>query len=219
MRRRTLTLFMTMAAVLALLPVTGCSTNTKDIDEVADRRPPVSQGEEAQVSGETEATPLAGDTVNAAGLTLMLPEGWVKEMPSSRMRAAQLSLSSLQSGVQNGEIAVFHFGPGGGGPILDNIVRWANQFPQEDGVDPMSRAKVEEFTVRELKVTTIDLKGRHKVSGMGPGAPEYDEPGWMLLGAIIEGQGGPWFMKGVGPEQVMEAHRDRFMSFVRSARL
>jgi hypothetical protein len=133
------------------------------------------------------------------------------------MRAAQLSLPSLQSGVENGEITIFHFGPGGGGGIQDNIVRWANQFPQEDGADPMSRAKIEEFTMGQLKVSTIDLMGRYKVSGMG--TREYDEAGWMLLGAIVEGSGGPWFIKGVGPEQVMKSNRDKFLSFVKSARL
>ena len=215
MGRRAMAVMMTLAGVWVLLALFGCSTNTRDVDEVARDQPPVSEGD--QVSSEAETPTAAGNTVNAVGLTMTIPEGWVKEVPSSRMRAAQLSLPSLQSGVENGEIAIFHFGPGGGGGIQDNIVRWANQFPQEDGADPMSRAKIEEFSVGKLKVSTIDLVGRYRVSGMG--TREYDEPDWMLLGAIVEGSGGPWFIKGVGPEQVMESNRDEFLSFVRSARL
>jgi hypothetical protein len=198
-----------------LLALFGCSTNTRDVDEVARDQPAVSEGDQVSAGAETPAA--TGNTVNAAGLTMTIPEGWVKEVPSSQMRAAQLSLPSLQSGVENGEITIFHFGPGGGGGIQDNIVRWANQFPQEDGADPMSRAKIEEFNVGQLKVSTIDLVGRYKVSGMG--TREYDEAGWMLLGAIVEGSGGPWFIKGVGPEQVMESNRDEFLSFVKSAQL
>lgn len=213
MGRRAMAVMMALAGVWVLLALVGCSPNTKDVDEVAREHPPVSQGDQAS-SG---TAPADGNTVDAAGLTMTIPEGWVKETPSSRMRTAQLSLPSLQSGVENGEITIFHFGPGGGGGIRDNLARWAKQFPQEDGADPMSRAKIEEFTVGQLKISTIDLVGRYKVSGMG--MREYDEPGWRLLGAIVEGSGGPWFIKGVGPEQVMDSNRDKFMSFVGSAKL
>ena len=52
-----------------------------------------------------------------------------------------------------------------------------------------------------------------------PSAPRsYDEPGWSLLGAIIEGPGGPWFFKGVGPKTVMADHDERFKTMIRSVR-
>jgi hypothetical protein len=83
-------------------------------------------------------------------------------------------------------------------------MRWASQFKQEDGSDPMQKAKTSTLTSSGgLKVTTIELSGRYESSMMG-GGPSYNEPGWRLYGAVVEGQGGPWFFKAVGPEDVIQ---------------
>lgn len=213
MRGRYMTGVAALAAVWIGMSSVSCSTNTKDIDEVAKDHPPVSQGQQA--AGEP-APADAGGTVVAVGLSLPLPEGWEQMNPSSSMRAAQFRLPASEPGEKDGEVAVFHFGAGGGGDVQANLQRWAGQFPQEDDSDPMSRAKIDEFTVGNLKVTTITLNGRYQTSGMGA---TYDEPDWRLLGAIVEGEGGPWFLKGVGPKDVMTTQEKAFMEMLRGATL
>lgn len=211
MRGRLMTGFAALAAVWMAVASVSCSTNTKDIDEVAKDHPPVSQGQQA--AGEPTA---AGEAVVAVGLSLRVPEGWEQVQPSSSMRAAQFLLPASEPDAKDGEVAVFHFGAGGGGGVEANLQRWAGQFPQEDGADPMSRAEIGEFKAGNLKVTTITLNGRYQTSGMGA---TYDEPDWRLLGAIVEGEGGPWFLKGVGPKDVMTAHEGAFLEMLRGATL
>ncbi|MBD3334898.1 MAG: hypothetical protein GF355_05230 [Candidatus Eisenbacteria bacterium] len=196
----------------------GCSTNTRDIDEVED----VSQRTgQVQATNEQGQPTDAGDAyhVHAAGLTLHIPEGWAKEKPESAMRAAQIHLPSPREDVAAGQITIFHFGPGGGGGIQPNLQRWARQFAQPDGADPMAVATLDEMKVNGLTVHTIEVAGRYQASSMVSGGTEYDEPDWKLLGAIVEGSGGPWFIKGVGPQEVMTFHRDDFYEFLRSARI
>ncbi len=168
--------------------------------------------------------PAAGTTAPAAlekgyaaqaGIAYKVPEGWLAEVPSSSMRKAQYS---LPSGIPDskGEVTLFHFGAGGGGGVDANLRRWAGQFQQPDGSDPMKVAKTEQMQVGEFRVSTIEVNGRY-VSAM-PGAPAYNEENWRLIGAVIEGPGGPWFFKGVGPEAVMNAHRDGFLGMIQSAK-
>ena len=42
-------------------------------------------------------------------------------------------------------------------------------------------------------------------SGMPGAAPGEQKPGWRLIGAVVEGRGGPWFFKAVGPKETMSA--------------
>ncbi|MFH1279780.1 MAG: hypothetical protein ABIK65_15545 [Candidatus Eisenbacteria bacterium] len=159
----------------------------------------------------------AGNGMTAAGLGWSAPESWIIEAPESSMRIAQYRLPSGREGVEDGLVTVFHFGPGGGGGIDANIQRWANQFRQEDGSDPMSKAVTARFDSGPLKISTIELSGRYTTSNMMGGGRTYDEPGWRLIGGILEGPGGPWFFKGVGPAEVVQAHRDGFVGLLRSA--
>lgn len=161
------------------------------------------------------ATTAGGMT--AAGLSWSAPESWVAEAPELSMRLAQYRLPSAKEGVEDGLVTVFHFGAGGGGATDANLQRWANQFRQEDGSDPMSKAVTARFDSGPLTVSTIELSGRYTTSGMMGGGRNYDEPNWRLIGGILEGPGGPWFFKGVGPAEVVQAHRDGFVGLLRSA--
>lgn len=163
------------------------------------------------------AVAAGGPTMTAAGLTWTVPADWVAETPSSSMRLAQYRIPSNKSGVEDGLVTVFHFGPGGGGGIEANLARWAGQFTQPDGSDPMSKAKIDHFDAGALKASTIDLLGRYQTSGMMGGGRNYDEPGWRLIGGILEGPGGPWFFKVVGPAEVLDGQMDSFLAMLRGA--
>jgi hypothetical protein len=153
------------------------------------------------------------------GLTWDVAAGLKGEQPANTMRIAQYRIPSGRDGVKDGEIAVFFFGAGSGGGTQANLERWAGQFTQPDGSDPVKKAKIDSLKSKGgLKVTTISLAGRYESSGMG-GGPSYDEPGWQLFGAVVEGQGGPWFFKAVGPESVIDHWRPQIMDMYKGLRL
>lgn len=161
------------------------------------------------------APALKAGYVAQAGIAYQVPDGWLAETPSSSMRKAQYSLPSGNPD-SKGEVTLFHFGAGGGGGVDANLRRWAGQFQQPDGSDPMKVSTTDQMQVGDFRVSTIEVNGRY-VSAM-PGAPAYNEENWRLIGAVIEGPGGPWFFKGVGPEEVMSSHRDGFLGMIQSAR-
>jgi hypothetical protein len=49
-------------------------------------------------------------------------------------------------------------------------------------------------------------------------APSVPQPDSRLLGAVVEGEGGPWFFKLVGPAATVEAARDEFFTLLRTVR-
>ena len=61
-----------------------------------------------------------------------------------------------------------------------------------------------DFAAGEFEVTWIDARGTLLPSTMGSG-PSTPQPGFRLLGAVVEGEGGPWFFKVTGPESTLAA--------------
>lgn len=164
-----------------------------------------------------EATPLKEGEVQTAGLIYSSPVAWSAEEPESSMRLAQFRLPSGEEGIDDGEVTLFHFGAGRGGDVNSNLNRWAGQFQQDDGSSAIDRATTDTFESNGLKIHTIEVSGRY-VSSMPGGARSYDEPDWRLIGGIVEGNGGPWFFKGVGPDKVMLRAREDFLGLLRSSR-
>lgn len=154
----------------------------------------------------------AGSSAGAAGtLDFQLPASWTSQTPSSSMRMAQAAIPGRAGA---GELAVFHFGPGEGGGVEANIERWLGQMEIPAGVTP----KRESFTANGLAVTVIDVSGTLLPSTMGMG-PTEPQPGSRLLGAVLEGPGGPWFFKATGPEETLAGARDAFLGMLREARV
>jgi hypothetical protein len=199
----------------AILVFAGCSQNTEKAGSAETQTTPAPAAAKPAAMPQ-DAIHTGGDGANGLGWTA--PSGWIKEQPASQMRAAQYRIPSGTQGVKDGELAVFFFGAGQGGGTQANLERWAGQFTQDDGSDPMQNAKVQSSnTPSGLKVTTIALKGHYQSSGMG-GGPTYDEPGWRLFGAVVEGPGGPWFFKMVGPDEVIQRHHDEMIDFLKGLR-
>jgi hypothetical protein len=155
--------------------------------------------------------PASGTAIDAAGLSLMLPEGWQPETPSSGMRAAQATIAGSAG---PGQLAVFFFGPGGGGGVDANIDRWIAQMV----LAPDASTERETFSAGDLQVTAIDLSGTLKASTIGS-FPATDQPDYRMLAAVVEGPGGPWFLRAVGPEATMAEQREAFSAMLRGARL
>lgn len=210
------------AAGLLLAATYGCSSNVEKVgsSKKAEETEAANQMlQKAPPRVPAATTSADGPSVSLQGLTWDVASGLKSEQPANTMRIAQYRIPSEKDGIKDGEVAVFYFGVGSGGGTQANLERWASQFTQADGGDPMAKAQVESVTsAGGLKVTTISLTGRYQSSGMGSG-PSYDEPGWRLFGAVVEGQGGPWFFKAVGPESVLDRWRPRLLEMYKGLRL
>lgn len=171
---------------------------------------PLTSSGEPAASGPM-APPLAGPGAGATSgrLVWALPAGWTEVPPASSMRLAQASIPGPGGPA---DLVLFHFGVGGGGGVQANIERWIGQM-EVDGEPESGR-----FEGDGLRVTWVDVAGTLKPSGMGVG-PTEPQPGSRLLGAVVEGAGGPWFFKATGPAETLAAARDDFLGMLRAARV
>lgn len=152
-----------------------------------------------------------GTPVQIQRLHFVLPAGWQQVPPASSMRVAQ---AMIPGPAGEAELAVFFFGAGQGGEVEANLQRWMNQMVPGTGNAPQR----ETFESRGLRVTWVDVHGTLKPGqmGMGPAAPQANA---RVLGAVIEGDGGPWFLKATGPEATLAPQRDAFIAMLHTARL
>jgi hypothetical protein len=196
-----------VVVVFSLVGVMGCtSTNTERISD--DER------QASRVTGEAATDTIA----TAEGLTWDVPGVFKPVVPSSSMRIAEYELPSAEEKVRPANLALFFFGRGVGGRAPANLERWIRQFRQPDRSDSRQRASVDSFEVASgLTVTTVRLTGIYEPPSMND-KPGFDFPGWALYGAVVEGEGGPWFFKAVGPRAVMEQHRGALEELYRGVR-
>lgn len=212
------------AAVLVLLaacggadapPETTSGPATPDEAPVA---PPVAAGAGEDLAPVTsrdagaseDGATLGGTEIVAPGAVFTLPAHWTTEQPSSSMRLAQ---AAIPGDAGEATLTVFHFGPGGGGGVDANLQRWVGQMEIAPGTEPTRDL----ITYGNFTVHWIEVEGTIQPSTMGVG-PTEPQPDSRLLGAVIEGPGGPWFFKATGPSATLAAERDAFHALLMSAR-
>ena len=167
----------------------------------------------AQAHGEQPSQP--------ARLEFDPPAGWKAEPPANRMRQAQFVLPRAAGDAEDGQMILFYFGAGQGGPVQMNIDRWRGQFTTSDGGPlPDSAVQTETFEVHGLKVTVVEVHGRFAPSPMMPGAgPVEPKDDYRMLAAIVETPRGTFFFKGLGPDATMQAHREAFRQMLDTLKL
>jgi hypothetical protein len=169
----------------------------------------------------SETTPVAEAPSNAAaessagelavpGARFDRPAGWTFGEPSSSMRLAEASIPGADGPAL---LTVFFFGEGGGGGTEANLQRWAGQIVADDETEPTRGA----FKVNGYSVSTIAVEGTLQPSRMG-GGPTEPAPGSKLIGAVVEGPGGPWFFKITGPAATVASAEPVFDAMLRSVR-
>ncbi|MES1243332.1 MAG: hypothetical protein ABUT39_17095 [Acidobacteriota bacterium] len=199
--------------LLLLLPLAACKQG--------DETPPPPTPEAGSVSqdaggvgpissrgekvGDSPAQPPQDGAIDFA-----VPANWQSEPPASSMRIAQ---AAIPGPGEPGSLVVFYFGAGGGGGVEANIQRWIDQMEVPAGTSPAP----ETFEANGYRVTWIDVPGTLKPSTMGTG-PATEQPNSRLLGAVVEGAGGPWFFKATGPDSTISAERDNFLAMLKSVR-
>jgi hypothetical protein len=158
---------------------------------------------------ESRAADPSEFTVGA--FTFQRPAGWGWVTPASPMRKAQLTPPATGSAAP-GEVTFFHFGPGQGGSVEQNIQRWTAQF-HAGAAGSNAMQKVEQYG--GTKVTSVSASGTFQ-SGM-PGGPTTPREGYALLGAILESPGGNVFVKMTGPAETVRAATAAFEAMIKDA--
>lgn len=156
------------------------------------------------------SNPQAGKTIELERIAFELPAGWEAQAPSSKMRAAQAAIPGEAGAAQ---LAVFFFGEGQGGGADENIRRWISQVEFAPG----SSTGRQQFDAHGYLVTWVDFEGTLKPAPMS-GGPTEPQPDSRLLGAVVEGPGGPWFFKATGPRATLAPQRDAFIAMLESVR-
>ena len=152
-----------------------------------------------------------------SGLIYEAPTGWTPVESSSRMRVAQWELPSAGGDGDTGsaEAVIFFFGEGGGGGVDANLDRWFGQFEQPDGSSTRDGATVTRRETNGLKLTIADMRGIY-VAPVRPGSTQRNNrPNHRMVAAVVEGDGGPWYVRVLGPEDAVarwESSIDAFLS-------
>lgn len=163
------------------------------------------------------AAPVAAETMRheAASLRFSVPKTWTRVPAPSDVRAAQYKIPGAGGEAEDGELILFYFGKDKGGGVQDNLDRWYGQFTQKGGKPSKDTAVLTIRTVNGLRVTAVDLAGTYSAMA-GPMQKVEPKPGYRMLGAIVEGDGGPWFFKATGPAATMAATQGDFDALVQS---
>ena len=191
--------FARIAVVSTFLVLGVACVADKPATDAAEKAAPAPAAAKSGAEGEVLALP---------GAMVDQPAGWAFRAPSSSMRLAEAEIPGPGGPAL---LTVFFFGAGGGGGIDANLQRWAGQIE----TDPDSETLRDSFTVRDYTVSTIGVAGTLLPSRMGGGSTE-PTPGSRLLGAVIEGPGGPWFFKMTGPAETVLAAAPAFDGMLRS---
>ena len=159
--------------------------------------------------------PLSG--AEAGGVTFDVPAGWTSA--PKPMRSANYTIPAAAGDRQNGELAVYYFGPGQGGGVEANLRRWLGQFVAADG-SPMdaSDADRSDEQVGGMQVTVLDVTGTYlfKPFPMAPQATPM--PGYRMLAAIVQGPDAPIFFKLTAPEKTAAQAEQEFRKVIGSLR-
>ncbi len=196
-----------LGLVITFLLMVGCS-DTQPLEPTSSPPP---------VPSSTGSSP-ASATASAVGLDFQAPEGWIQEAPSSSMRVAQYRIPREGGDDADSEMVVFHFG-GGGGAVQANVDRWVSQFTTGDGGPVSDQARISNRQGNGLAITLVDVSGTYHES-QGPMMAETTaRSGYRMLAAVVDGPGGPWFLKLTGPENTLNASEAAFESLLASLRV
>lgn len=140
-----------------------------------------------------------------ASITWTAPARWQQVPHMSAMRIATYRMPHVAGDVEDPELSVTR----AGGDTDANVARWIGQFDEAG----RKSAKRSERTVAGLRVVIVELHGAY--TGMGNPEPE---PGFAMIGAIVETPGMPHFFKLTGPSKSVDAARAELDALLASIR-
>lgn len=119
------------------------------------------------------------------------------------------------AGAAEGELAVFYFGEGQGGDVEANIQRWLGQF-SDIKTEDVQRS---ERTVNDLQQSIVEVPKGTYTNSMAMHGPKGPQPGFSLLGAVVDSPAGKYFFKLTGPEKTVQAAKEKFFSLLDATKL
>lgn len=147
-----------------------------------------------------------GAASDAANPQWSVPAGW-QEGRASAMRRATFLVNGADG--QSAEIVVSVF-PGDVGGLVANINRWRGQI----GLGPVAPDEIAGMTsdmdVNGAKATVVDFKA--------DSAPQGKTQPLRMIVVTLPHAGSSWFFKMTGNAPLVEAQRDAFLQFVKSAK-
>lgn len=209
--------FCVVCGIFAVAAATGCK---KAPEPPGAESSPVSPASSASSGAPNPAPQAAASTETVAsgapkvGITWVDPPGLRRVQPKSPMRQAAFEVPHAKEDKEDGDLAVFYFGPGQGGSIDANVDRWVKQF---SGVaaDDVKRADRE---ANGLRQHTVEIqRGTFNAGQMAMGAAG-PKPDYALLGAIVEAPSGAYFFKMTGPAHTVAAAHDAFYKLLDSVK-
>lgn len=161
----------------------------------------------AQEPRKQDKPKLRTGSFKTPALTYAVPASWKPQKSRSTMRLATWRIP----GKGDVDVVVYFFGKGGGGGLQANFERWAGQIKSDD--KPATR----KIVVREgITAHVIDTSGTY-VAPVRPGARERNnKPDHRLLGAYVEVQDGPLYVKVVGPAKTVADNEKAIEAFLKS---
>jgi hypothetical protein len=206
--------FAALAPLVALVSLTmlGCRKTPE---------PPAGASESGSSTGlqpspgpKAESAPPMPSSTPPVEITWVDPPSFKRVPPKNAMRKASYEVPHAAGDSEDGELAVFYFGPGEGGGIEQNVTRWVKQFSGIQA-EEVKRADREANGLREHTVEIVRGTFESGMPGMGPSGPKKD---YALEGAIIEAPSGAYFFKMTGPAKTVAAARAAFMQLLDSVR-
>lgn len=168
---------------------------------------------------QTQSMPGMSAKKAAGELTYTAPEEWIQHPPMSQMRKDQYMMPGVD-GKESAELVVYYF-PEMSGMVQANLDRWYGQLTQPDGSDTASKAKISTVQVDNIEVTTVYVTGTYMKpqNPMQMTGPKDELPGYAMLAAIVETEGGPWFFKATGPDETLTHWRPTFDQFIKTFKM
>jgi hypothetical protein len=144
---------------------------------------------------------------------LAVPADFKRVEPKSRIIEHEFEAKTGEG--KEGEVARVTL-MAAGGDVEANITRWKSQFA--GGNEEAN--KTEQLTVGKWTVHVIDVNGTYAESmGGGPFAPgkTVNRENYAMTGAIlVHPEGKKYFVKMIGPQEVVKANREAFVNMIKS---
>ncbi|QVL34467.1 hypothetical protein KIH39_11325 [Telmatocola sphagniphila] len=155
------------------------------------------------------------------GMKSKIPDGWKTEEGSNKMRLMQAKLPKADGDSEDAELVIFYFGKGGGGGVPDNLKRWKDQFDAPEGkkIDDVSKASEFKINGDKVKVNYLIVENgtyKFKAQPFNPSSPVTEKKDFRLLGAIVESENGPYFLRVIGPKKTVEKHQKAFEEWIKA---
>jgi hypothetical protein len=170
-----------------------------------------SSEEKASKAPEAVSMTATGTALDLGAITVMVPDGWTTQPPSSSMRKAQFVLPKQGDDAEDAEMVVFYFGTGSAGSVDANLDRWRGQMIGAEG-------DTQKGSANGMAVTTLDVKGAY-ASSMGPRMqPGQTKPNFRMIASIVESPAGAYYFKLTGPQITISHWHGSFTQFINSAK-